>query len=284
MSVYILDKITQQIDSLSRSEAHVARWILDNPHVAVESTIAQVAHAADVSEPTVIRFCRRIGLTGFRDLKPRLVANLQRPESYLHHDVNRRDSTVDAARKVLERSINSLVELREQLNDFPLEAAVDTLSEARQLVFVGIGASGIVAEDACHKFFRLGLPCSTALDAQTILQRAAIAQPGDVYLAISHTGRWPELVRAISLASDRGARVLALTDPLAPLARHADFVIDCHPPEDTNIYTPMSSRLAQLALLDSLQVALALRLGPEVEEHLQNTKEVLQSDLPVSLG
>ena len=275
MSGYILDKIERALDGLSRSEARAARWIVANPRAAIDQPISEVAAAAGVSEPTIIRFCRSVGVSGFRQLKSRLIANLQRPESYLHHDVNTEDSTLDAAGKVLERSIRALVDLREHLQDSPLESAVTAMAVARQLIFVGVGASGIVAQDACHKFFRLGVPCSTALDSQTILQRAAIAQPGDVYIAISHTGSWPELVRAMALAKSNGATVIVLTEPSAPLAQSASLVIECHAPEDTNVFTPMSSRLAQLALLDALQVALALRRGEGAEESLKRSKAVL---------
>ncbi len=275
MTACIIDIIERELDTLSRQEAAVAQWILASPQAAARSTIAEAAAAASVSEPTVIRFCRRLGLSGFRELKPLLIAFLQRPGSFLHHDVSTDDSPNEAAAKVLERSINTLIDLRGQVGELPFSPIIKQLKKARQLIFVGTGASGLVADDACHKFFRLGLPCCTALDMQTILQRAAIARKGDVFIAISHNGRWPELVRAMSLARENGAHVIALTDPQAPLAQHADTLVACHPPEDTNIFTPMSSRLAQLALLDALQVALALGFGPRAEQNLRSTKLVL---------
>ena len=276
MTAYILDRIERQLDTLSRSEADVGRWVLEHPRQVIDQSIGELAVAAGVSEPTIIRFSRSVGVSGFRELKTRLIANLQRPESYLHHDVDAQDSAIDAAGKVLERSIWALVELREQIPKQPIEAAVEAMAAARQLVFSGLGASGIVAEDACHKFFRLGIPCSSAVDSQTILQRAAIAGAGDVHVAISHTGQWPDLVRAMALARRHGATVIALTDPQAPLAEQASLVIECHAPEDTNLFTPMCSRLAQLALLDVLQVALALARGEAAQAALRRSKDVLR--------
>ena len=276
MTAYILDRIEGQLDTLSRSEADVGRWVLEHPRQVIDQSIGELAVAAGVSEPTIIRFSRSVGVSGFRELKTRLIANLQRPESYLHHNVDAQDSAIDAAGKVLERSIWALVELREQIPKQPIEAAVEAMAAARQLVFSGLGASGIVAEDACHKFFRLGIPCSSAVDSQTILQRAAIAGAGDVHVAISHTGQWPDLVRAMALARRHGATVIALTDPRAPLAEQASLVIECHAPEDTNLFTPMCSRLAQLALLDVLQVALALARGEAAQAALRRSKDVLR--------
>ena len=158
MTAYILDRIEGQLDTLSRSEADVGRWVLEHPRRVIDQSIGELAVAAGVSEPTIIRFSRSVGVSGFRELKTRLIANLQRPESYLHHDVDAQDSAIDAAGKVLERSIWALVELREQIPKQPIEAAVEAMAAARQLVFSGLGASGIVAEDACHKFSGWGSP------------------------------------------------------------------------------------------------------------------------------
>lgn len=275
MSASILDHIHRRLETLSRSEAAVAAWVLADPGRAVDAAIATVAEEAGVSEPTVIRFCRSLGLAGFRELRMRLVAALQRPETHFHQDVSVADDAAGAAGKVLESSVRALVEVRQLLARMPFEAAVEAMAGARQLVFAGLGASGFVARDAAHKFFRLGLPCSTAADVQTILQHAAIIQPADVYILVSHTGGWPEMVRAARGAVSRGATVVALTDPQSPLATAAGLVFECHPPEDTNVFTPMSSRLVPLALLDALQVALALRLGTTAETNLRLTKEAL---------
>ncbi len=275
MTVNLLEWIARARERLSRSEAQVAAWVLANPRQAVEAAISDVARAAQVSEPTVVRFCRSVGTSGFREFKTRLVAALSQPETHVHEDVNPGDATVDAVGKVLDSAIRTLIDVRALAATMPFEAAVAAMENARQLVFVGLGASGFVARDASHKFFRLGVPCATALDGQTILQSAAIARPGDVFVATSHTGAWPAMVRAMELACARGATVIALTAPHAPLATAASLVFECHPPEDTNLFTPMSSRLAQLALLDALQVTLALRIGSAAEESLRLSKEVL---------
>ncbi|NIP13702.1 MAG: SIS domain-containing protein [Pseudomonadales bacterium] len=275
MTTGILRQIDLDLPTLSRSETRIAEWIRENPRETVDASIGEVAAIAGVSEPTVIRFCRRLGLSGFRDLKTRLVAALQSPENFLHRDVDDDDGPSEAAAKVLDGSIRTLVDLREQTATMPFPAAVESMTTARELVFVGLGASGHVARDASHKFFRLGIPCSTAVDAQTIVQRAAVASARDVFVVISHTGTWPEIEKAMAMAAERHARIIALTDPRSPLAAAADLVFACHPVEDTNVFTPMSSRLAQLALLDALQIALALGLGEPAKQNLRASKAAL---------
>ena len=275
MTIPITRQIQEQLPTLSPAERRVGDWLLSHVAEAIDGSIAEVAKAAEVSEPTVIRFCRRFGLSGFRDLRVQLITAQQRPDSYVHRDVASTDSGKVAVTKVIDSSIRALVEVRELIETMPFEAAAAALAAARQIIFVGTGASGIVAQDARHKFFRLGVACSVAIDPQTILQQAAVLDARDVVIAISHTGEWPELIAAMAIAHSRGARVIALTDPDSRLARAADFAFACHPQEDTSIFTPMTSRLAQLLLLDALQVALALEMGDDAQSHLRHSKETL---------
>ena len=272
----MLNQIERKVAELSRAERRVAQWVLKHPKQATNATLAEVAKQCGTSEPTVIRFCRRIGLGGFRELALRLTEALSQPASYVHRAVGQDDAVSDAVTKVMDTSIQSLVDLRSQISSMPIDEAVSTMMPARQLAFAGLGASGHVARDACHKFFRLGFPCSTLTDTPQILQFAAIAQAGDVLFIISHSGRWPALSRAASRARASGADVIILTDPTAGLADEAGILFPCHAIEDTSVYTPMSSRLAQLALLDALQVALALALGETAVTTLRNSKHALQ--------
>jgi len=270
----MLARIESLLPDLSRAERRVGEWLVSHPREAAGSTLATVARACGTSEPTVIRFCRRLGLAGFRELTIRLTEALSQPDRYVHRDVDADDRPQDAATKVLDSSIESLLAVRGQLASMPLEAAVTLLGDARQIVFGGLGASGLVARDACQKFFRLGIPCSAHTDTPGILQFAAIAGPGDVLVLVSQSGRWPQLVSAAGCAA-RGAGVIAITDPASPLARAASLVFPCLPTEDTGVYTPTSSRLAQLALLDALQVAWALSLGDTAVSRLRASKAAL---------
>lgn len=271
----MLTKITDALPDLSPSEQRVARWVLEHPKEAANTTLARLAAECDTSEPTVVRFCRRVGLSGFRELTIRLTESLSNPATYVHRDVSPNDSTSDAIIKVMDASIQSLIEMRSQLSSMPVDDAVDVMKRARQITFAGLGASGHVARDACHKFFRLGIPCTSLNDTTMILQFASIAEPDDVLLLLSHTGRWEDLTRAATLAKARGTCVIALTNPDSDIAREVDLLFPCQVIEDTSIYTPMSSRLAQLALLDALYVALALARGDTASDNLRRSKDAL---------
>ncbi|MDJ0940522.1 MAG: MurR/RpiR family transcriptional regulator [Woeseiaceae bacterium] len=273
----MLNLISDRLADFTSTERRVGEWVLKHPRQAAASTLAEVANATGVSEPSVIRFCRRLGLDGFREFSRRLTEALSQPASYLHSAVAADDTTADVVTKVLDASIQALVSTRAELPSAAIDAAVNALTGARQIVFAGLGASGHVATDACHKFFRLGIPCSALIDPPSLLQFAAIAAPGDVIVIVSTRGAWHESIDATKLARKAGAVIIAVSEPRSPLARAADIVLPCRPAEDTSLYTPMSSRLAQLAVLDTLQVTLALALGEQATDRLRATKQVISS-------
>ena len=273
----MLTRINHALPDLSPSERRVAEWVLEHPREATDATLAHIAGECKTSEPTVLRFCRRLGLGGFRELGIRLAESLSAPGSYVHRDVSPDDSTSDAVMKVMDASIQSLVDMRSQLASMPIDPTARAMATARQIAFAGLGASGHVARDACHKFFRLGIPCSSLTDTPMILQFAAIAEADDVLVLLSHTGRWQEFARAAEIAADRGATVVAITSPDSALAGAASILFPCRVVEDTNVFTPMSSRLGQLALLDAILVALALVRGTSATERLRLSKEALTS-------
>ena len=271
----MLQLIERTRQALPTAERRVADWVLEHPRQAAEATLAVVADACRSSEPTVIRFCRRLGLSGFRELSLRLTEALSRPDEYIHRAVQASDSSADAALKVTDAAIHTLLALRSRLSTLPIDATVALLHSARQIAFAGLGASGHVAADACHKFFRMGKPCTTLTDEPTILQFAATARRADVLLLVSASGRWPVLERAAQTASARGAGTVAITTPDTGLARAAALVLTVEAHEDTGTYTPTSSRLAHLALLDVLFVALALAAGEDASDTLRRSKEIL---------
>ena len=275
----MLTTITNALPDLARSEQRVGRWILQHPKEAANITLARLADECETSEPTVVRFCRRVGLGGFRELAIRLTEALSSPAAYVHRNVSADDSIADAVIKVMDASIQSLVEMRAQLSSMPINEAVGAMQDARQIAFAGLGASGHVARDACHKFFRLGIPCTALHDTTMILQFAAIADARDVLVLLSHSGRWQEFGRAAKIARERGATVIAVTSPDSVFAGEASLLFPCRVVEDTNIFTPMSSRLALLALLDAIQVALALAQGEVAGDNLRRSKDALYSTL-----
>ena len=271
----MLAHIEQSVSQLSPAEKRVADWVLAHPREATDATLADIARECGTSQPTVIRFCRSVGLGGFRELALRLTEALSQPASFVHRDVEPGDATSDACAKVVDASIQSLMDLRGSLSSMDIDTAVTQLRSARQIAFIGLGGSGHVAADASHKFFRLGIPCFALTDLPSILQFCAIAGPQDVLVITSHSGGWQQLCDASAQAKAQGAFVVGLTDPYSAMASSVSLVLPCTGLEDTSVYTPMTSRLAQLALLDAVHVSLALAMGDDAVSNLKRSKQAL---------
>lgn len=274
---HLLDQLRAQHAELSRSERKVAEVVLMDPAKVVSATLAELAEAAGVSEPTVVRFCRSLGCQGFAEFKVRLAQSLVTRSAYADLEVRPGDPAEAYAQKIIDATIDLLSQVKHRLDPAAIEAATDLLSRAHKIEFYGMGASGAVAMDAHHKFFRLMVPCVAYTDSHMQYMSAATLGPGDVVVAISHTGRTRELLESAALAKQSGAAVIAITAPNSPLAELSTLALTVAIPEDTDVYTPMFSRLVHLVIIDILAVGLALRAGEQTQARLRRMKQTLRA-------
>jgi RpiR family carbohydrate utilization transcriptional regulator len=271
----VLARIRDSLDKMSRAERRVGEYLLQRPHEALEMSIGALARACEVSEPTVARYAQSLGFDGFRGFKIAFAKSLATGVPYLHADIKPTDQVRDVLPKVFDRAISTLLAARNHADVAAFEAAVTLLARARRLEFYGIGNSGIVAQDAQQKFLRLGVPVVAYIDSHLQAQSASVLADDTVVLAISRTGRTVDLFRPLSLAHQAGAKIIVMTAGNAPLARLADVHLVIDVEEDPNVFTPMSSRLAQLALIDALAVAVALLRGPSTFDLLERSKKAV---------
>lgn len=272
----MLSQIRLKRDQLNKSERKVADVILLNPSIVTQLSIASLAKSAGVSEPTVNRFCRSFQSKGFPDFKIQLAKSLASGALFVTRSVEQSDTTEQYTDKIFTSTIATLDLARKQIDVAMLQTAVDYLSQAKQVSFFGLGASGPVALDAQHKFFRFNLPV-TAYD-DVLMQRmvASAAHTGDVIVVISYTGRTKELVEIAQIGCEAGATVIAITAENSPLANVCPVVISLPEAEDTDIYMPMTSRLTQLTVLDVLATGVTLRRGEGFHKHLEKIKQSLR--------
>ena len=271
----MLDRINQLRDRLSPAEMAVADWLLAHPDRLGDLRLATLAERAGVSEPTVVRFCRSVGATGFRDMRLRLAGYLATRGEVLHAEVAAEDAPATVADKVIGASIRELRRVQQAVDGDRLDQAAKALARAARIAFVGVGASASVALDAQNKFFRLGLACAAFCDEPSIRQAAAVSAADTAFVAISKTGESSAVVAAVEDAVRAGAATIALTSPGSRLALAAQTPLLIDVDEDTALYTPMSSRLAQLAMLDVLQICTAIRAGSAALDYLDASKAAL---------
>jgi RpiR family carbohydrate utilization transcriptional regulator len=273
----VLSKIRQKRDQLNKSERKVADAILLNPSVVTQMSIAALAKAAQVSEPTVNRFCRSFLSKGFPDFKIQLAKSLVSGAMFITRSVEQDDSPEQYSDKVFTSTIATLDAARKQVDVKAIATAVDHLLQAKQISFFGLGASGSVAKDAQHKFFRFNLPVVAYDDVLMQRMVAAASHTGDVIVIISYTGRTKDLVEIAQLANSTGATVIALTLEDSPLAKVCPVVLSVPHVENTDVYMPMTSRLTQLTLLDVIATGVTLRKGEGFHQHLDKIKKSLRS-------
>ncbi|HEV2611607.1 MAG TPA: SIS domain-containing protein [Noviherbaspirillum sp.] len=272
----LLDAIRTRFDSLSKSEQKVAQAVLKSPQLALAENITALAKSAQVSEPTVVRFCRALGYDGWQDFKLKLAQGLAVAVPQADEPPLQGDLAADLVGKICSRSINTLLDLRNHLNPAAIEKALDLLSKANKIEFYGQGTSGIVAADAQHKFFRSGVPTVAYSDPHIHSIAASLLRKGDAVVAISQRGNSNALLRSAGLARKAGADVIALAPSGTPLAEVATLLVPIDLGADTDPYTPISARLAHLVVIDILAVGLALKRGPEFRKKMQNAQKTLQ--------
>ncbi|CFQ50826.1 DNA-binding transcriptional regulator HexR [Yersinia frederiksenii] len=271
-----LENIQNNLDLLSKSERKVAEVILASPQTAIHSSIATLAKMANVSEPTVNRFCRRLDTKGFPDFKLHLAQSLANGTPYVNRNVEEDDSVSAYTGKIFESTMASLDMVKNNLDIAAINRAVDLLTQAKKISFFGLGASAAVAHDAMNKFFRFNIPVIYFDDI--VMQRMSCmnSSEGDVVVLISHTGRTKSLVELAHLARENDATVIAITSRDTPLASEATLPLLLDVPEDTDVYMPMVSRIAQLTLIDVLATGFTLRRGAKFRDNLKRVKDALK--------
>lgn len=272
----LLESIQTQLDSLSKSERKVALAVLAHPDLTVAENITALAKSAQVSEPTVVRFCRSLGYDGWHEFKLKLAQNLALAMPGATESPAQDDLASDLINKICSRSINTLLDLRNHLKPETIQRALDILAQSNKIEFYGQGSSGIVAADAQHKFFRSGVPTVAYADPHIHSIAATLLKEGDTVVAISQRGNSTALLRSVQLARTGGASIIALAPSGTPLAALATVLIPIDISFNIDPYTPISARLAHLVVIDILAVGLALKRGPEFRQKMQGAQKALQ--------
>jgi RpiR family carbohydrate utilization transcriptional regulator len=273
----MLGRIQALLPELPPSERRVADLVLLRPVEVVSAPISQIASWAEVSQPTVIRFCRRIKCAGVTGFKLKLAGDLGAGIPFVHARIAPGDDLSLIIDKVFDHAVSGLTKGRDALPSEALARAVEALDHASRIECYGLGNSGVTAQDAQMKLFRLGTPTLACTDAQMQRVAAVLLPPGAVVLAISNSGRTRSLLEVAGLARQSGATVIALTRSNTPLARAADILLPADVQENPEVYAPMVARLVHLTIIDVLTVALTLRKGPEAITRMESAKASLKA-------
>lgn len=260
---------------LSPSENRIADILLNNFEFAVNASIIELAEKADVSPPTVTRFCRRLGCESFSDFKVQLARTSYVGMRYLQPEP-KSSNPADVAQDIITKAQNALFLLHRSLDLAAIEEAAAKLARASMIYAFGSGGnSSMIANELQNRLFRFGLRVTASSDHGMQLMLTAAAKPTDVIIGSSFSGRNAELVRSFALARGMKITTIALTQSNSPVAQSADIVIPIDLAEGNNIFRPTSTRIAYLAAVDILASLVAYNIQPEATVTLRRIKQQL---------
>ncbi len=282
----MLERIKAALPALPPAEQRVAKLLLVDARAFANLPVSELADRAHVSKPTVVRFCRSVGYDGLADFKLKLAGSVNEGVPFVHRAVDEDDKPSDLIVKVVDNAVAALLHYRNDAASHAFERAIGALTEAgrngKRIEFYGVGNSGIVAQDAQHKFFRLGVNTIACSDGHVQLMSATMLGPGDCAVVISNSGRSRDLMDAAEIARKKGATTIIITASGSPLAAMGQapgqVLLAVDHPEDFDRYSPMVSRLLHLIAVDILTTGVALQLGQQkLRPLLQEIKRNLRS-------
>lgn len=274
-----LARIRSMLPAMATAERKVADWVIQHSHEMIRLSMAQLGQLCGVSDTTVLRFCRAAGFQGYTDLKLAIARDLTSPTVHIHNEISISDDSATIARKVFTSHIQALSDTSEVLNAEAFDQAVDLLARAERILFIGVGTSGPFVQDLYNKFFRLGFYCSAQTDSYLQLMEAALLKPGDLVVAISHSGFSIDPTLTLEYARRKGISTICISgNAQSPITKHADVILltVSHEIRAETIV----SRVAQHAMTDALYVAVSLRM---IDIAVENEKRIWDAVMPKAL-
>ncbi|RMB72373.1 MurR/RpiR family transcriptional regulator [Rhodococcus sp. SBT000017] len=245
---------------LSPAEQRVSRQVLSHPEDVLELSVTELAARSDTSVGTVMRFCTRLGLRGYQDLKLNLARTVISVTDSLAAEVHADDTDDVVLAKVLASSATAISHASDLIDSTALTAIVDSLVTARRVAFAAVGTSAPLAADISYRLTTIGVDATFTPDPHVQHVTARMLGPGDVCFAISHTGSTQETLAVMRTAAQTGATTAALTSfTSSPLTDIVDHRLVAGSRETSYRIESMTSRLVHLAVLDAIHVALVLR-------------------------
>lgn len=289
----ILLRIKQMLPSLPKQERKVGNYALERPHETVGHSITKLASACGVSNTTVLRFCRRVGIEGYRQFRIALAKEWDSPESLMYVEFRPGDTLASVAQKVFAANIQALHDTQKTLDLDVLGQAVESIVLARRVDVYATGGAGIAARELHFKCMQLGINANAFLDSQMQVMSAAALTPEDVGIGISHSGMHRPVAEALNVAAAGGAATVALTSyPHSPVAEAADMVLCTAALVTATAYDSPSGRNAQLSVVDVMYEAMLMRgrelrrermarIAKAISEHTTGSKHRVQDGRPV---
>jgi DNA-binding MurR/RpiR family transcriptional regulator len=270
------NKIRSYYPRFSEKEKQIADYIFKNPEKIVHGTINEVAEDLGVADATVFRFCKRIGFKGYHAMKIALASETITPIKEIHEKITDEDNEWEIAEKVFKSNIQTLEYTLQLLDRSTIEKAVELISTADRVHFFGTGGSSVIAMDAFHKFIRTGIKAYAYTDTHFQLMAASQLTPKDLAVVISHSGTNIDTINILNAAIENGAKVIGMTSfPKSPISQKAEVVLLTSSEETDYRSEALTSRIAQLSIIDALYVNIMVKNKELTKESLEKVRKAI---------
>jgi RpiR family carbohydrate utilization transcriptional regulator len=272
----ILGRLAALRSNLSPTAQRIADFMLAHASDVVHMSVTEVAERTRSSEGSVVGLCQQLGARGFQQVKIALARDLVQPVQFIHEDLSRDDATATVLEKIFTSNIQALQDTLRALDAGQMARAVQAIRKAERVEIYGIGSAAPIAEDANYRLMRIGIETKVVVDSHVQAISASLTSPRVTTITISHSGSTIETVTATRLAKKAGATTICITNyGKSPLLAHADIVLHTVAKETRFRTEAMTSRIAQLAIVDALIAAVALATYDRSVDTIAKTFDVL---------
>lgn len=271
----LFHKIRSIYPEMGPSEKKIANFVLENTGEVVNLSISELAEKSGSGDATVVRFARRLGFDGYQGMKIGIAKELNSVSS-IDAAISKNDSCHEIFSKRISDISVSLNNTESVLDDDSLDTAAKTIMNAKRIVIFGLGNSAAIAMDAAHKFLRLGLDAQACCDNHMQAIIASHLDKNSVAIGISHSGASRDIIEALELAKNNKATTISITNHgVSPIMEVSDIVLNTKSDETRRSILAMSSRIAQLAILDAIYTYIVINTDKNSVQAIYNTETAL---------
>jgi RpiR family carbohydrate utilization transcriptional regulator len=272
----MLERIAAMRSALPPTAGRIADVIRDHAADVVHMSVTEVAEHAAASEGSVVSFCQQIGAKGFQELKIALARDLVQPIQFIHEDLERTDDVPTVIEKIFHSNLQALQDTLKVIDPAEMSRAVTAILKAERIEVYGIGSAAPIAEDVNYRLLRIGIESKVVLDSHVQAISASLAGPHVATITISHSGSTHETIAATRLAKEAGATTICISNfGRSPIKAHCDIMLHTMARETGFRTEAMTSRIAQLAIVDALVSCVALATYDKAVKTITRTFEVL---------
>ncbi len=269
-----ISKIRQMQHEMTTKEKKISKFILQNLDNIVYMNTYQIAEKCNVSQASVVRFAKKLGYSGFPDFKISFGREMGRLDveekiNFIYEDIKEKDELDDVIKKIVYANSNIIQDTYSMIKTETIREAIDILKTARKIYILGAGYSGIVAKDFHYKLGELGMNSMCESDYHILLASISTLDKSDVVFVISQGGKTLDIYNLVKAAKKRGAKIISVTQISPnPISDLADIKINTVVEKNNFRSTALSSRIAQLTIIDIIYVSLIVENKKLAERYI----------------